>query len=116
VSVVRKVTQRQQGGELAGNQGDDDLLDVDLRDESLDRIADLELLRGDGGRQGLTNGSDEPLCVRVELGDSDGDGFADVEDVRQVRDEVLANQVRRRIRKHSIDSGSPCFRLRDKRP
>jgi hypothetical protein len=81
VSVVRKVTQRQQGGELAGDQGDDDLLGVDLRDESLHRIADLELLRGDSSRQRLTDGSDEPLRIRVELGDSDGDGFADVEDV-----------------------------------
>jgi hypothetical protein len=88
---------------------------VDLSDQSFDAVPDFELLRRDSGGQRLADRGDQFLSVSVELNDSHGDGFADVEDVREVGDEVLATFVSTKL-SISRERNAPRLGLRHKRP
>ena len=90
-AVVGQVGQRQERSELRGDEGDDDLLGVDLGHDTRDIGADLELLGRDGRGERLADGRDELLAVLVDVGNAHIDGLADKEDIIQVRNVVGAS-------------------------
>lgn len=90
-TVVGESAQRKKCGELRGEDGDDDLLGVDLRDHSRDDIANIELLGSNGCGQSLSDRGSDLVLVGSNFGDSNVHWFANVEDLLQVESKLSAN-------------------------
>jgi hypothetical protein len=89
--VVGEVGERKKSSKLRGDEGDDDLLSVDLSDDTAHIGADVELGGSNGSRERLADGSDELGALSVNVGDADVDGLANKEDVSKVADKALAS-------------------------
>lgn len=98
---------------MCWEDSDDYLFGVNLRDHAGYSVTKVELLGGNSGGQGLSNGSGNLVFVRTEFGDSDINGFADVEDVLKVKSELSTIRQSRASPNKGRD-GLPSLGLRYK--
>lgn len=85
-------------------EGDHDLFSVNLEYVPRDRMTDIESLGCECRRKSLTDRAGKSVCGGLDFDDAELGRLADIENIREVRSEVLAG---------TLVSFPPIFRKRD---